>query len=293
LPKAYIQLHIAIFLWGFTGILGRLISLQEYPLVWWRMLITVSCLGFLLRYKREFERPSWKEMRHIAAVGGLIAFHWIAFYGSIKYSNVSIALSCIASTALFTAIISPLLHRSKPVLLELGLGLFTVLGIYLIFQFQKLYTTGIIFGLISAFFGALFTIQNKSLLQRHSPRNLLFFELLAGLLVLTLVAPVYLHFFPVPALLPTPHDVVYLLLLSVVCTVIAMQLSFQALQHVSAFVMNLSLNLEPIYSIVLAMLIFQEHKDLNWGFYLGSGIIIGSVALNGVVSLRKMWYNRK
>ena len=293
MSKAYIQLHTAIFLWGFTGILGRLISLEEFPLVWWRVLITVTVLGVFLKVRKELEPPPWHEVRKVMGVGALIALHWVTFYGSIKYSNVSVALSCIASTALFTAIIEPLMHRRRPVPLELFLGLFTVLGIYLIFQFQKLYTVGIVMGLVSAFFSAWFTIMNKSLLEHHRPRNLMFYELLSALALLTVVAPVYLHFFPVPALMPGVADSGYLLILSVVCTVYAMQLSYQALQHVSAFVMNLSINLEPIYSIVLAILIFQENKELNAGFYIGSGIIIGSVALNGLAGYWKKWRNRR
>jgi len=293
LPKAYIQLHVAIFLWGFTGILGRLITLQEFPLVWWRILITVTVLGLFLKVRKELEPPPWHALKKIVSVGALIALHWVTFYGSIKYSNVSVALSCMASTALFTAIMEPLMNRRRPVVLELVLGLFTVLGIYLIFQFQQLYAVGITMGLVSAFFSATFTIMNKSLLEHHGPRNLLFYELLAGLAVLSLSAPIYLHFFPVPTLLPDLADSGWLLLLSVVCTVYAMQLSYQALQHVSAFVMNLSINLEPIYSIILAIIIFQENKELNAGFYIGSGIIIGSVALNGLVSYGKKWRQRR
>lgn len=293
MPKAYIQLHVAIFLWGFTGILGRLITLQEFPLVWWRILITVTVLGLFLKVRKELESPPWHELKKIVGVGTLIALHWITFYGSIKYSNVSVALSCMASTALFTAIIDPLMHQKKPVVLELVLGLFTVLGIYLIFQFQQLYAVGIMMGLVSAFLSATFTIMNKSLLEHHGPRNLLFYELLAGLAVLTLSAPVYLYFFPVPALIPDLADSGWLLILGVVCTVYAMQLSYQALQHVSAFVMNLSINLEPIYSIILAIIIFQENKELNAGFYIGSGVIICSVVLNGLVSYGKKWRQRR
>ncbi|MCF8258152.1 MAG: DMT family transporter [Flavobacteriales bacterium] len=293
MSKAYIQLHVAIFLWGFTGILGRLITLQEFPLVWWRILITVTVLGVFLKVRGQLEPPPWHEVRKIAGVGALIAMHWVTFYGSIKYSNVSVALSCMASTALFTAIIEPLVHRRRPVPLELLLGLFTVLGIYLIFQFQQLYAVGIGMGLVSAFLSASFTIMNKSLLQHHGPRNLMFYELLAGLVVLTAAAPVYLYLFPVPVLIPDLADSGWLLILSVVCTVYAMQLSYQALQHVSAFVMNLSINLEPIYSIILAIIIFQENRELNAGFYIGSGIIIGSVLLNGLVSFGRKWRHRR
>lgn len=293
MPKAYIQLHVAIFLWGFTGILGRLISLGEFPLVWWRIAVTVTVLGLFLRMRKELEPPPWHEFRKIIGVGALIAMHWVTFYGSIKYSNVSVALSCIASTALFTAIIEPLSHRRRPVPLELFLGMFTVLGIYLIFQFQQMYAVGIAMGLVSAFLSAWFTVLNKSLLEHHGPRNLLFYELLAGLAVLTVSAPVYLHFFPVTTVIPTLADSGWLLLLSVVCTVYAMQLSYQALQHVSAFVMNLSINLEPVYSIILAILIFQENRELNDGFYVGSSMIIGSVALNGLAGYGKKWLQRR
>ncbi|MCB0755480.1 MAG: DMT family transporter [Flavobacteriales bacterium] len=283
MQRAYLQMHVAIFLWGFTGILGRLISLQEYPLVWWRILITVIALGVFLKWRGELEPPPWKEMKKIAFVGGTIALHWVTFYGSIKYSNVSIALSAMASTALFTSILDPIMTKRKPKLSELVLGLFIILGIFLIFRFQKLYTVGISLGLISALLCAYFTIQTKSLLANHGPRNLLLYELIGGLATLTLLAPLYLYLFPAPALVPDFTDSGYLLLLSLICTVYAMQLSYQALQHVSPFVMNLSVNLEPVYSIVLAAFIFHEHEDLNLGFYAGASIVILAVAINGLL----------
>lgn len=283
MQRAYLQMHIAIFLWGFTGILGRLISLQEYPLVWWRVLITVIALGIFLKWRGELEPPPWKEMKKIAFVGGTIALHWVTFYGSIKYSNVSIALSAMASTALFTSILDPIMTKRKPKLSELVLGLFIILGIFLIFRFQKLYAVGISLGLISAVLCAYFTIQTKGLLANHGPRNLLLYELIGGLATLTLFAPLYLYLFPAPSLVPDLTDSGYLLLLSLICTVYAMQLSYQALQHVSPFVMNLSVNLEPVYSIVLAAFIFHEHEDLNLGFYAGASIVILAVAINGLL----------
>ena len=293
MQRAYLQMHFAIFLWGFTGILGKLIQLQEYPLVWWRILITVVALGTFLKLKGELEPPPWKEMKKIAFVGAMIALHWVTFYGSIKYSNVSIALSALASTALFTAILDPLLNRKKPKAAELILGLFTICGIYLIFRFQQLYAVGISLGLISAMLCAYFTIQTKGLLENHGPRNLLFYELIGGLGTLTVLAPLYLYLFPAPSLIPSLNDGGYLLIMSLVCTVYAMQLSYQALKHVSPFVMNLSVNLEPIYSIILAAIIFHEHEDLNFGFYAGAGVIILSVAANGILHLNDKRKARK
>lgn len=283
MQRAYLQMHFAIFLWGFTGILGRLISLQEYPLVWWRILITVIALGLFLKWRGELEPPPWKEMKKIAFVGGTIALHWVTFYGSIKYSNVSIALSAMASTALFTSVLDPIMNRRRPKLAEIVLGLFIIFGIFLIFRFQKLYAVGISLGLLSALLCAYFTIQTKSLLDNHGPRNLLFYELIGGFGTLTVLAPIYLYLFPSPALVPDLTDGGYLLLLSLVCTVYAMQLSYQALRHVSPFVMNLSVNLEPVYSIILAAFIFQEHKELNLGFYAGASIIILAVAAHGLL----------
>ena len=276
-------MHIAIFLWGFTGILGRLISLQEYPLVWWRILLTVIALLTFLKWKGELESPPWKAMKKIAFVGGTIAIHWVTFFGAIKYSNVSVALSALASTALFTAIFEPIMHRRKPKFTEVLLGLVIIFGIYLIFHFQKLYAIGISLGLISAMLCAYFTIETKTLLGNHGPRNLLLYELIGGLATLTVLAPIYLYFFPAPTLIPTLSDMGYLFVLSTLCTVYAMQLSYQALQHVSAFVMNLSVNLEPIYAIILAAFIFHEHEELNLGFYAGAGIIILAVAANGLL----------
>lgn len=278
--SAYLKLHTAIFLWGFTGILGRLITLQEFPLVWWRILITVIALGILLKWRGELKTPSCKALKKIAFVGGTIALHWVTFFGAIKYSNVSVALSALASTALFTSILDPLMHRRRPRLYEIALGLFIIFGIYLIFHFQKFYAVGISLGLISALLAAYFTIETKTLLSDHGPRNLLLFELIGGLATLTVLAPVYLYFFPASVLIPSETDTGYLLILSLLCTVYAMQLSYQALKHVSPFVMNLSINLEPIYAIVLAAIIFHEHEEVNLGFYAGTAIILSAVAAN-------------
>jgi drug/metabolite transporter (DMT)-like permease len=287
MQRAYIQLHIAIFLWGFTGILGRLITLQEFPLVWWRILITVIAMGAYLKFKKQLASITVKQFLRIGFVGGLIALHWVTFFGAIKYSNVSVALSALASTAVFTAILDPIWRGNKPSILELFFGLLTLSGIFLIFQFQQLYAFGIMLGLISALLGAIFTIKTKDLLDEHDPTNLLFYELTGGLITLTLLVPLYLYFFAAETFIPSVSDSGYLLILSLLCTFYAMRLSYQALEKISPFVMNLSVNLEPIYAIILAAIIFQENKDLNPGFYAGAGIIIAAVAINGLVHYYK------
>ncbi|MGB0369144.1 MAG: DMT family transporter [Flavobacteriales bacterium] len=289
MQRAYIQLHIAIFLWGFTGILGRLITLQEYPLVWWRILITVLAMGTFLKLQNQLVSISFKQFLRVGFVGGLIALHWVTFFGAVKYSNVSVALSALASTAVFTAILDPILKGKKPSFLELFFGTITLGGIYLIFQVQQLFAFGITLGLVSAFLCAIFTIKTKDLLSENDPTNLLFYELSGGLITLTILAPVYLHFFPAETLIPSASDTGYLLVLGLLCTFYAMRLSYQALEKISPFVMNLSVNLEPIYAIILAAIIFKENKELNFGFYAGAGIIIAAVAANGILQflLRK------
>lgn len=282
MQPAYLQLHIAIFLWGFTGILGRLITLQEYPLVWWRILITVIAMGIFLKVRNQLKIVTKKEFLKIGFVGGLIALHWVTFFGAVKYSNVSVALSALASTAVFTAILDPIWRGNKPSLRELFFGLVTLIGIFIIFQFQQLYAYGITLGLISALLCAIFTIKTKDLLSDHDPTNLLFYELSGGLLTLTVLAPIYLYFFPAETLIPSFSDSGYLLVLGLLCTFYAMRLSYQALQHISPFVMNLSVNLEPIYAIIMAAFIFKEYKELNLGFYLGATIIISAVVANAL-----------
>lgn len=293
MKKAYLQMHIAIFLWGFTGILGRLIELQEGLLVWYRMIITIIALFTLIKYNGEFKKISWKEFRSIGFVGALIAIHWVTFYGAIKYSNISIALSCFSSTALFTAFIEPFINKRRISKAEIFFGLVTIAGIYLIFHFQKLYATGIILALISSALCSVFTIKNKDLVSTHSPGNLLFYELLSGIAVLSLLLPFYLWAFPTNRYFPDASDWFYLAILSLVCTVFALRISYKALQKVTPFTMNLSVNLEPVYGIILAFLVFHEEKDLNAGFYAGTSLIILSVVVHSLYRFRSVRNERK
>ena len=286
--KAYLQMHFAIFLWGFTGILGKAILLSEGVIVWYRLLLTSISLLIFFGLSRKLIPLKKKEMMKIAGVGVLVTIHWILFYAAIKVSNVSITLSCLATTALWTALLEPLIHRNKklnPV--ELLFGFFVIVGIYLIFHFQQLYTIGIIIGLGSAVMGAVFTIFNKNLLNNYSAETVVIYELVSGFLFMSLLMPFYLQLFPDFNLIPTSIDWFYLLILSVVCTALAFTISLHALKEVSAFTMNLSVNLEPVYSIVLAIILFNEDEMLNTGFYAGTVIILLSVFIHTVFSYRK------
>jgi drug/metabolite transporter (DMT)-like permease len=282
MKKAFLQLHTAIFLAGFTGVLGRLITLNEGLLVWWRIFITVVTLAIIFLFSRQLRTPASPTLVKIGAVGALVALHWVFFYGSIKYSNVSISLVCFSSIGFFTAFFEPLIFRRRIDWLEVVFGLLAILGVYLIFHFDPQYKTGIILGLISALLAALFPIFNKKLLEKTDPQSLTFFELSGGLLALSLLMPIYLNAFPPDHWIPTRADSLWLLVLSWFCTVLAFNLSISSLKKISPFTVNLSYNLEPIYGIFLAFVIYHENQYLSIGFYYGFALIMLTVVLQTV-----------
>ena len=277
--KAFIQLHIAVFLAGFTAILGKLIGLNEGLLVWYRLLITVIILLFLLFFKKQLQLIPIKDVIKICGVGLIVAVHWVAFYGSVKYGNVSIAVVCFSATGFFTAFLEPVIFKRKPVLIEILLGLLAIIGIYIIFDFHPQYKTGIIFGIISAIGSSLFPIFNKKLLVRFNPATLTLYELGGGLLALSILVPFYLMRFPAIYYFPTDYDWIWLFILAGVCTVLCFDLQLNALKRISPFTANIAYNMEPVYGIILAFVIFNENKLLNVNFYLGVGLIILSVLL--------------
>jgi drug/metabolite transporter (DMT)-like permease len=279
MKKALIQLHIAVFLWGFTAVLGRLITLNEGLLVWWRMVLTVGTLWILLFLRRKIQPVSFPSLLRMSGAGILVVLHWVFFYGSIKYSNASIALVCLSSAGLFTSLLEPLFFRRRIVLQEIGLGLICVAGIYCIFHFDPHYKTGIVLGLVSALLSCLFTIANKKLVTDHASDSVTLYELSGGFIFWTLAIPFYLHFFPVPSLLPGWSNFGWLLFLSWFCTVLAFTLSLHALREITPFTLTLTYNLEPVYGIILAFLVYHENRYLGPGFYAGFALIILSVVL--------------
>ncbi len=279
MKKAFIQLHIAVFLAGFTAILGKLITLNEALLVWYRLLLTVVVLGVIMFYKKQLKLISCKDLLKIAGVGAVIAFHWVSFYGSVKYANVSVALVCFSATGFFTALLEPLFLRIRIVFAELLLGILAISGIYIIFDFHPQYKLGIIFGIISAFGSAIFPILNKQLLLRFTPRVLTLYELGSGLIVLTVLLPVYLHFYKAEYYVPSLSEWGWLMVLAVLCTVVSFDLQLNALKKISAFTANLTYNLEPVYGIILAFIFFRENKLFHHEFYLGLGLILLAILL--------------
>ncbi|MDE3235430.1 MAG: EamA family transporter [Bacteroidota bacterium] len=279
MKASLIQLHTAVFLAGFTGILGKLISLNEGLLVWYRILLTVLILVFLLYRKKAIQKVSSRLLIRLFATGFLIALHWVCFYGSIKYANVSIGLVCLSASGLFTALAEPLLTHKPFSLSEVLLSLLSLTGIFLIFHFDVPHRTGIILGIVSAVLAALFAVLNKRYIHTAPPQTIMLYELTGGWMLLTLLMPWYVRQFPPEHLLPTLQDWGWLLLLAGFCTVWAMDLMLQALKKVSAFTQNLTLNLEPVYGIILAFILFHENKYLHSSFYAGILLIGCSVII--------------
>jgi len=277
--KAFLQLHLAIFLAGFTGILGRLIELNEGLIVWWRLAISSVSMWILFSITGKLQKINWRDIIKLTGIGFLAAIHWVTFYGSIKYANVSVALVCFSATGFFTAIVEPLLHRKKIQLLEILLGLIVILGIYIIFHFDPRYKTGIILGVICALLLAIVMTLLKHFVEKINSETILTYQLTGGWITLSIVMPFYLNRFPADHIIPTIKDWMWLVILAWFCSVWAFQLSINALRKLSAFTVNLSYNLEPVYGILLAFAIYKENNELNWSFFIGIILIALAVAL--------------
>ena len=282
MKKAFIQLHAAIFLAGFTGVLGRLITLNEALLVWYRMMFAAATLFIIYFFSKKIVRLSLQSASHLFGIGGIIALHWVFFYGSIKYANVSVSLICFSAIGFFSAILDPILSKRKFVGIELLLGLMVILGISLMFHFDPQFRIGIIFGMISSLLAAVFPILNKKMMQLYDPGTITLYEMTGGFAILTLILPFYLYFSPVASMIPSVSDLGWLLILSLFCTVLAFNLSVRSLYSISPFTVNLSFNLEPVYGIALAFLIFKEYKEVGISFYIGIAIIFLTVVLQTV-----------
>jgi drug/metabolite transporter (DMT)-like permease len=275
--SAYYKMHLAIFLWGFTGLFGKLISLNEGMLVWYRLLISSVAIAIILAYRKSFPKISLREIGIISAIGILVMLHWVTFYGSIKLASISVAMICLSSIALFVSVIEPLVNRQRFDKMEILFSAFAVLGIFFIYKSDISASAGIIVGVISALLSATFSTFNKRIAHKYEPLTISFIELTSGLVFLTLLLPLYFKIQPTEKYLPTSMDFLWLMILSLACTVFTWILSLQALQKVSAFTVALALNLEPVYGIILAILFAGEGRILNAGFYLGGLLIMLTV----------------
>jgi len=279
MKKAFLQLHFAVFLAGFTGILGRLITLNEGWLVWYRLLISSVTMWILFSLAGKLQQVSIIDILKLSGIGFLSALHWVSFYGSIKYANVSVALVCFSATGFFTALFEPFFSRKRINLIEVLLGLIVIAGIYIIFHFDPKYETGIILGVICAVLLAIVMILIRQFVQKINSQTILTYQLSGGFITLSLFMPFYLKAFPTSYIFPGFSDWMWLLVLAWFCSVLAFQFSVTALQKLTAFTVNLSFNLEPVYGILLAFFVYHENKELNWSFFIGLGLIVLALCL--------------
>jgi drug/metabolite transporter (DMT)-like permease len=278
---------MAIFLWGFTGLLGKFIQLNEGVLVWYRLLISSVAIAAILVYKKSFPKLDWKQLRLIGGIGILVMIHWVTFYASIKLSSISVAMVCLSSIALFASIIEPLINRARFDYMEIVFSAAAMLGIFTIYTADANNSTGIILGVISAMISATFSSLNKRIAVKYETLTISLVELSSGLIFLTLLFPLYFYIQPTTKFIPDVKDAVYLVILALVCTVLTWILSLQALRKVSAYTMGLALNLEPIYGIILAVLFAGEGKILNKGFITGAVIILLTVTVHTLYKFYK------
>ena len=305
MKKALIQMHLAVLLWGFTGILGRAISLDAPVLVWYRMLLTALFMSVILIYRKQWVAIERRDIGQLAMVGGLMGLHWVAFYASIKFANISIALVCLSTASIFTSILDPWVNKGKHDIKEMLLGSLALAGVYFIYRFQQLYGLGIAFGITAAILSSVFTVLNKKIANKYPARTMVFYEMFTGWLFISLLMPFLLYYIPQTKILPDApnlfgsgwlhNDWLWLIIMSLCCTVWAQSLALNALKQLTSFTVTLSVNLEPVYGILLAFLFYNENReiifnkgttDLNWGFLSGMGLILLSVVLQMVRLLK-------
>ncbi len=283
--KNYAHLHLIVFIWGFTAVLGKLITINALPLVWYRMLIaSVLILGYI-GLKKMSLRVAPKIFLILAAAGIVIALHWVTFFMAIKVSNVSIALATMSTGAFFTAILEPILYKRKIIWYEVLFGLLVILGLLVIFNVETQYGLGILIALMSSFLAAIFSLINGKLIQTEKPTIISFYELSSGVLFLS----IFLMFqkgFTKEFFELSIHDWTYIFILASVCTAYAFIASVKVMRYISPYTVMLTINLEPVYGIALAYLFIGDSERMKPFFYIGALIIIATVVANGLIKNR-------
>jgi drug/metabolite transporter (DMT)-like permease len=283
--KSYLHLHLIVFIWGFTAILGRLITLDALPLVWYRMLFAVGFIFIYIKYKRMSIKIPKRILLKFLVAGLVIALHWFTFFRAIKVSNVSITLACLSTGAFFTSLIEPIFFGKKIVWYEIFFGLIVVFGLSIIFNVEGRYVEGILLALTSAFLSASFAVINSKFVKDYDPSVISYYELGGGVLFFSIFL-LFTNSFNSEFFQLTTSDFVYLLILSSVCTAYAFIASTAVMKFLSPYTVMLTINLEPIYGIILAVIIFEDKEQMSPQFYVGAVIILLTVILNGILKSR-------
>ncbi|WP_271405282.1 DMT family transporter [Tenacibaculum soleae] len=280
--KNYLHLHFIVFIWGFTAILGALISIEAIPLVWYRMTLAVVFIAIYFFIRKKSFKIDKKGLLKFALSGVIIAIHWVTFFKAIKVSNVSVALVTMSTGAFFASLIEPVFFKRKIKGIEIFLGGLVIVGLYIIFNFQSQYVLGIVYALISAFLSALFAVLNGLFIKKYDANVISFYQLLFGAIGITLyllfTQKFRLQFFQI-----TINDWLYLIILSSFCTAYAFIASVHVMKYLTPYTVMLTINLEPIYAIVLALIVFGEKEQMNTEFYYGAFIVLFVVLLNGIL----------
>lgn len=282
----YLHLHFIVFIWGFTAVLGALISLDAIPLVWYRMLMATLFIFIYLWWRREKLRFSLKTLSGFALGGVIIALHWLTFFGAIKASNVSVTLAVLSTGAFFASLLEPLLYGRKVILYEVFFGLLVVVGLYIIFDVESTYSLGIGLALVSAFLSALFSVINGRFVLKYKASTISFYELGFGVLAITVFLAFSGRFTPA-FFQVSAHDWIYLAILASACTAYAFIASVHVMKWISPYTVMLTINMEPIYGIILALLVLGDAEKMNSQFYYGALIILLTVVANGVIKVTR------
>ena len=284
--RHYLKLHWVVFLWGFTAILGVLITVSSFTIVFYRTLLAAMGLGLLLYARGRNFNLGVNPISRMMATGWIIAAHWVLFFGAAKVATASVCLAGMATTSLWTSLIEPLMYRRKVWLFEVLLGMVALAGLYVIFRFEFDHALGLAMALVSALLAAFFTVINSQFTKRYNPYMIIFYEMCGAWMGTAVFCLFYAIFWTDAPLqvLPSASDWWYLLILAWVCTVYAYSVSVELMQKISAFALNLTNNLEPVYGIMLAFLVLGEKEKMTFGFYLGTGIIVLAVLAYPVIN---------
>ncbi|MBL31952.1 MAG: EamA family transporter [Flavobacteriales bacterium] len=290
--KSLILLHIIILIWGFTGILGKLIELESDIIVWNRMLIAFIGLFIINILRKGVKKIKITEFLKYSLIGLLIAIHWVFFFESIKLSTVSLALICLSTISLFTAILEPIIQKKSILIHEILLSLLVITGVIIVFNYETPYQKAVLFSVLSAFFAALFTVLNHQLIQaKHNALTITTWEMFGGAMGITIYLIINNKINQ--SILPYGLDILYILILSLICTAFAFYASIEVMKKITPFTVNLSVNLEPIYAIILAIICFGEEEKMSNEFYWGAGIILSSILINTIIKHKKNNFRSK
>ncbi len=287
---SYLHFHLIVFIWGFTAVLGSLISIDSVPLVWFRMGIASIFIFLYIKWKKIDITLSRKAFLSFSIAGIIIAIHWLTFFGAIKVSNVSITLAMMSTGAFFTALLEPIFYKRKLIWYELLFGSIVIGALYVIFEVQPEYRLGIGLALLSAFLSAIFTLVNGKFVHKHNPTKISFYELLIGTVFITL----YLasaktnSFFSSDFFTLLYTDWIYLLILASICTAYAFIASVKVMKHLSPYTIMLTINLEPVYGILLAFIVLGDKEQMSTEFYYGAIVILLVVIANGILKNRNL-----